>query len=198
MSQLILPDEFPFTDNALPYRIELMRTADIAQVMHIEQASFPAPWPATAYRYDLTKNDLATYLVLRLLRPRRASLLLGYGGFWLMVDEAHISTIAVHPQWRRRGLGSMLLLALAEVALLRGAERLTLEVRESNTPAQNLYRQYAFAVVGRRYRYYHDNNEDALIMTTPRLRHQDLARFKAALRERLIRSVTGEKSTNEP
>ncbi len=198
MSQLPLPDEFPFVDDLLPYRIEPMRTDDIKQVMHIERVSFPAPWPATAYRYDLTKNDLATYLVLRLMRPRRAPLLLGYGGFWLMVDEAHISTIAVHPQWRGRGLGAMLLLALAEVALRRGAERLTLEVRESNTKAQNLYRKYAFAVVGRRRRYYHDNDEDALIMTTPRLRPTDLAQFKAALRARLLSNIPWEERGYEP
>jgi ribosomal-protein-alanine N-acetyltransferase len=117
------------------------------------------------------------------------SRVLGYGGFWAIVDEAHISTIAVHPDWRGRGLGAMVLAALIDTAILRGAAEVTLEVRVSNEIAQNLYRRYGFVEVGRRKKYYRDNNEDALIMTAPRVDGPSfLERFadlKAALKHRL-------------
>jgi ribosomal-protein-alanine N-acetyltransferase len=96
-----------------------------------------------------------------------ASPLVGYGGFWLMVDEAHISTIASHADWRRRGIGELLLIAMIDGATQVGARVVTLEVRVSNTDAQALYRKYGFDVTGSRKHYYSDNREDALIMTTP-------------------------------
>jgi ribosomal-protein-alanine N-acetyltransferase len=206
MSGLCLPDQFPFADPELPYAIEPMSVGDLRQVMAIERTAFSSPWPASAYHHELTQNDLSTYLVLRQqavqakpglrrLVERRLGRapdgpLLGYGGFWMIVDEAHISTLAVHPEWRGRGLGELLLVALIEAAVQRGACVATLEVRVSNVVAQALYRKHAFAQVGRRKRYYTDNHEDALIMTTPRL---DEPRFaaryagrKERLRERLV------------
>jgi len=208
MSALSLPNRFPFHDPELPYVVELMQIADLRQVMAIEYDAFPTPWPLSAYRHELTQNDLSTYVVLRQraleagaswphrvgrrlsLAAGRALPVLGYGGFWMIVDEAHISTLAVHPEWRGRGLGELLLVALIEAARLRGAVEATLEVRVSNLVAQALYRKHGFAQVGRRKAYYTDNREDALIMTTPRL---DDSRFaaryamrKARLRERLL------------
>ena len=173
---------------------------DLRQVMAIERESFSAPWPVSAYRHELTRNDLSTYLVLRLQREdpsgrwarlierwtaHSASPVLGYGGLWMLVDEAHISTLAVHPEWRGRGLGELLLVALIEVGALRGAAESTLEVRVSNLVAQSLYAKYAFAEVGRRKNYYHDNNEDALIMTTPRMDSTRFASLLAVQKERL-------------
>ena len=132
MTELVLPRVFPFAGSALPYSIELMRPDDLDQVMPIERASFPAPWPASAYRYELTQNALSSYLVLRQGHladdPRRARLLrvfhkapvlpiLGYGGFWIILDEGHISTIAIHPDWRGQGLGEMMLVALMDAAI---------------------------------------------------------------------------------
>jgi ribosomal-protein-alanine N-acetyltransferase len=208
MSQFALPLEFPFNDPLLPYRIELMRLSDINQVMSIERAAFPAPWPASAYRYELLQNDLSTYLILRSRRsssdmnlprirhlwPRRhARPILGYGGFWLVLDEAHISTIAVHDDWRGQGLGELMLAAQIDAAILRGAVEITLEVRVSNSVAQNLYRKYTFTQVGRRKKYYHDNGEDALIMTTPRVDKAGFlkkhAQLKAQLRDKLIQDT---------
>jgi ribosomal-protein-alanine N-acetyltransferase len=93
----------------------------------------------------------------------------GYGGFWLMVDEAHISTIASHRDWRRRGIGELLLVAMIDQAAEIGAEIVTLEVRVSNLAAQSLYRKYGFQVTGTRKRYYSDNGEDAWIMSTPQV-----------------------------
>jgi len=86
-----------------------------------------------------------------------------------MVDEAHISTIASHPDWRRNGVGELLLVAMIESAAEMGAGVVTLEVRASNQGAQSLYRKYGFEQVGLRKRYYSDNNEDALIMSTSRI-----------------------------
>jgi ribosomal-protein-alanine N-acetyltransferase len=104
----------------------------------------------------------------------------GYGGMWLMVDEAHITTFAVHPAWRRQRIGERLLLAFLDLAIERGAHEATLEVRLSNVPARRLYEKYGFRPVGLRPRYYSDDNEDALIMTTDAL-------GAPAMRERIER-----------
>jgi ribosomal-protein-alanine N-acetyltransferase len=194
---------FPFDDVSVPYTVELMRVGDLDQVMVIEDVAFPAPWPASAYRHELSQNELATYLVLRerpskelsgwrrVVRWRRQEpgAILAYGGFWIILEEAHISTIAVHPEWRGRGLGEMTLVALIDAAMLRAATQATLEVRVSNTVAQGLYRKYSFLEVGRRSRYYHDNNEDALIMTLSGLDSTALqasyAHLKTELKQRM-------------
>jgi ribosomal-protein-alanine N-acetyltransferase len=106
-----------------------------------------------------------------------------------MVDEAHISTIAVHPRWRGRGLGEMALVAMIDAAILRGAAEVTLEVRVSNEVAQSLYRKYAFAQVGRRKGYYQDNGEDALIMTTPRVDEAGFIQQYKALKVELCQKL---------
>jgi ribosomal-protein-alanine N-acetyltransferase len=165
----------------LPYLVEPMTLDDINQVMEIEQIVFPAPWSARAYHYEITKNDHSIMLVVRAagapagpLRhlKRRLGLvvpppLLGYAGLWRLVDETHICTIAVHPQWQGRGLGELLVVSLLDQSMKLGARRATLEVRVSNSAALELYRKYDFEIVSRRKRYYTDNNEDAYIMTTP-------------------------------
>lgn len=92
--------------------------------------------------------------------------IVGFAGLWLMIDEAHITTIAMHPGFRRRGLGEFLLVNLIDIAYDIGARWVTLEVRVSNYTAQNLYRKYGFREAGLRHRYYSDNQEDALIMWT--------------------------------
>ncbi len=116
----------------------------------------------------------------------------GYGGLWLMVDEAHISTIASHPEWRRRGIGELLLVAMIDASADIGGSVVTLEVRVSNAPAQALYRKYAFEVVGLRKGYYSDNGEDAYIMTTPAITtaeyHARFQTLKASLFGRLARA----------
>jgi ribosomal-protein-alanine N-acetyltransferase len=147
-----------------PLKIELgpMTIADLPEVQAIERASFTTPWPPHAYKSELETNRLASYRV-----ARGDGHVLGYGGVWLMVDEAHITTFAVHPAWRRRGIGDRLLLELLDVAIERGARECTLEVRLSNLAARRLYEKFGFRPVGLRPRYYTDDNEDALIMTTP-------------------------------
>src|SRR5687768_15715364 len=134
---------------------------DLAAVQAIEHASFSAPWPPHAYRSELESNRLAHYLV-----ARADDAVAAYGGMWLMVDEAHITTFAVHPAWRRQRIGERLLLAFLDLAIDRHAREATLEVRLSNLPARRLYEKYGFRPVGLRPRYYSDDGEDALIMTT--------------------------------
>lgn len=176
--------------HAIPYLVEPMALSDLEQVMVIERASFSLSWSERAYRYEIVENDHSTMLVVRpiprlLGRPvprlRRIGRLkpgpvLGYAGFWLLVDDAHVATIAVDPDHRGQGLG---------------AERATLEVRVSNEPAQRLYLRYGFHVVERRRRYYSDNNEDAYLMATPPFDSpgflEILRRNTAALAERLSR-----------
>ena len=161
-------------------RIEPMRIDDLPAVHEIERASFDAPWPPEAYRNDLETNRLAQYLVARVGDEVAA-----YRGMWLMVDEGHIITFAVHPAWRRQHIGERLLIAFLDLALERGAHEATLEVRLSNLPARRLYEKFGFRPVGLRPRYYSDNGEDALIMTTEPLAdapmRERIARLRAAV-----------------
>jgi [ribosomal protein S18]-alanine N-acetyltransferase len=115
--------------------------------------------------------------------------IIGFAGLWLMVDEAHITTIALHPRYRGRGLGELLLSSLIHIAYSISARSMTLEVRVTNHVAQNLYRKYGFQEAGVRRRYYSDNNEDALIMWTEPIHSaafvERYERLRAALGERL-------------
>lgn len=155
--------------------VERMRVEDIPAVQEIERASFTAPWPAHAFQQELEANRLARYVV-----AWADERIVGYAGLWQMVDEAHVTTFAVAPDRRRQGVGEVLLTELLGIAESVGASVATLEVRVSNLPARRLYEKYGFRPVGVRPRYYTDNNEDALIMTTPELRSREM-------RERLRR-----------
>ena len=164
----------------LRLRIGPMRVEDLPAVHAIERASFDSPWPEHAYRSELETNRLAQYLVVR-----AADDIAAFAGMWLMVDEAPDITFAVHPLWRRQRIGERLLLAMIDIAVDAGAHEATLEVRLSNLPARRLYEKYGFRPVGLRPRYYSDNGEDALIMTTDQLRdppmRERIARLRAAL-----------------
>jgi [ribosomal protein S18]-alanine N-acetyltransferase len=153
-----------------PLTVDAIRPADIAQVHEIERLSFSSPWPSYAFEQELRGNKLARYVVAR-ASTVVGERVVGFAGVWLMVDEAHITTFGVHPDWRRQGVGRRLLLSLVELAQDLGARRMTLEVRVGNQAAQELYRRFGFAVAGTRPRYYSDDGEDAFVMTTP-----DLAR----------------------
>jgi ribosomal-protein-alanine N-acetyltransferase len=146
-----------------------MRVEDINDVQIIERASFSAPWPAYAFRQELETNRLARYLVVR-----AGDEVVAYGGIWLMVDEAHITTFAVLPAWRRQGVGARLLIELLDLAIEMGGAVATLEVRLSNRDARRLYERFGFRPVGLRPRYYSDNHEDALIMTTGQLDSREM------------------------
>ena len=161
-------------------RVEPMTLDDIPAVHTIERASFFVPWPDDAYRNELVTNRLASYVV-----ARAGDELVGFAGLWVMVDEAHVTTFAVDPRWRRRGVGERLLLSLIDIAMARRAREATLEVRLSNVPARRLYEKFGFRPVGIRPRYYSDNGEDALIMTTDPLDTPSLQARLAGIRDAL-------------
>ncbi|MBI4675491.1 MAG: ribosomal protein S18-alanine N-acetyltransferase [Chloroflexi bacterium] len=194
--------------NTLAVRIEPMTVDDLPQVLEIERVAFPSPWSARAYEYELRYNDMAHYFVAwldawalrhpandgvigwlrRWVRPAPtvgAPLMVGYVGYWLMAGEAHVSTIAVRPEHRGHSYGELLLAHTLQDAARHGAHVATLEVRVSNTAAQQLYLKYGFDKVGMRKAYYSDNDEDALIMTTPPLNsgqyQEKLRRLQIAL-----------------
>ncbi|HUM68495.1 MAG TPA: ribosomal protein S18-alanine N-acetyltransferase, partial [Chloroflexota bacterium] len=115
---------------------------------------------------------------------------IGYAGYWLIGDEVHISTVAMHPEWRGKGLGELLLLNMLALAYAHPANIVTLEVRHTNLSAQQLYLKYQFEIVGRRRRYYRDTGEDALIMTAPPLDAR-YYQFLESQREQLFWRLTG-------
>lgn len=139
--------------------IDPMRLCDLAEIMRIEKASFSTPWSKHAFLSELLENDRAYYLAAKVgERP------VGYIGVWLIAGEGHITNVAVHPDYRGQGVGYRLMIACEQLAAVKGATRMTLEVRPSNEVAQRLYRKLGYMAAGVRRRYYRDNNEDALIM----------------------------------
>ena len=186
------------SQQTLPLLLRPMQWYDLDQVASIERDAFPTLWPGTSYRREM-RNRQAEYSIcehreehqmlppklprrslmdwLRRRRqeppleaPRTVPLLIGYVGLWYMAGEAHIVSIAVREAYRGQGAGELLMLGAVEMALRRGCEVLTLEVRVSNEAAQRLYEKYGFKNVGLRRRYYSDNGEDAYIMSTESLR----------------------------
>lgn len=140
--------------------IEQMRWDDLNQVLEIEEASFSSPWSRTAFEMEIGgENRYAYYLV-----ARDGDLIVGYLGAWFIVNEAHITNIAVRPIYRRRGIGELLMNYFFGKAVERNIDAVTLEVRVSNYNAQHLYRKLGFKEMGVRPKYYQDNQEDALIM----------------------------------
>lgn len=157
----------------LPVEVDEMRIADIPQVHEIERLSFATPWPAHAFEQELRGNRLARYVVAR-TRVGEEERVVGFAGVWLMVDEAHITTFGVHPDWRRQGIGRRLLLRLFDLSAELRAARMTLEVRVGNQAAQALYHRFGFVITATRPRYYTDDGEDAFVMTTPDLRRPSM------------------------
>ena len=128
------------------------------QVLAIEQTSFPEPWSRKLFEQEI--NHSASEFIVMLGDNK----VIGYGGFWRVIDEAHITNVAILPELRRHGLGSRMLGRLLEIAREKGARRATLEVRESNAAGISLYRKFGFETVAIRAKYYARTNEDALIM----------------------------------
>lgn len=142
-----------------------MQKKDIERVYEIENLSFRSPWSKQSLSGEL-KNNLAHYLVAETEDGQIA----GYGGMWVLFDEAHITNIAIHPDHRGNGYSRILMLGLMREALLYDASQMTLEVREHNLVAQNLYTSLSFDVQGRRKKYYSDTGEDALLMWNREIR----------------------------
>jgi ribosomal-protein-alanine N-acetyltransferase len=144
--------------------IGAMRKRHIRSVLRIEQQVYPRPWSAALFQSELALRDTRAYFVARV-----GHTLVGYSGLMMTLDDGHVTTIAVDPAWHRSRIGTRLLLALAREALARDATALTLEVRLSNSGAQELYRRFGFEPVGVRRGYYQDTGEDALIMWARRI-----------------------------
>jgi ribosomal-protein-alanine N-acetyltransferase len=161
-----------------------MTLADVSQVVAIDRVSFHTPWSARSYAYEVSESTYSHMVTLelsfespisgwrRFLHRANGSLaaietkrqVIGYGGLWSISGESHISTIATHPDFRRQGYGEILLAAMTRRSITLGAEYIVLEVRVSNTPAQELYFKYGYEVVDVKQGYYHDDGEDAYDM----------------------------------
>ncbi len=132
---------------------------DIDEIVEIEKECFPTPWSRDAFLTEIRENKLAKYLVVEIDGE-----VAGYGGMWLILNEGHITNIAVREKYRGLGIGNRILEGLIYYCASKNIQNMTLEVRKSNIVAQNLYKKYKFVEYGVRPRYYADNNEDALIM----------------------------------
>jgi len=142
--------------------IRSMNDGDIRRVQEIDRVSFALPWPDNAYAYELHQNPGSLLWVAETSEP---SEVIGFIVVWLIIDEAHIASIAVEPTHRNQGVADGLLCVALKNIIQKGFRIATLEVRANNMPAQKLYRSFGFDVVGVRPKYYQDNQEDALIMT---------------------------------
>ncbi len=143
-----------------------MTLADVPAVHEIDSLSFSLPWPERSFRFEVKDNPAARCWVADADGRIAAMLVL-----WLIVDEAHIATIATHPDFRRQGIGEKILLHALRQVRAEGARRAFLEVRVGNLGAQALYKKHGFITDGRRPKYYRDNNEDALLMSLEGLDH---------------------------
>jgi ribosomal-protein-alanine N-acetyltransferase len=169
--------------------LRMMRLADVPAVAGIERAAFSEQWPHTVFEREISVNRAARYITLMRVPPAALQSnegeVVGFAGLWLMFDEAHVVSVAVAPAFQGHGLGRLLVHGLIDVARKHQMSVATLECRESNAVARSLYRAYGFYEVGRRKRYYADNREDAIIMTTEELDcppyRERFARLESAL-----------------
>ena len=145
-------------------RFRRMMLEDVEQVYAIDVLSFPLPWSERSYRYELTENKNSRNWVAEVLDGRGRVQVVGMIVVWLILDEAHVATIAIRPEFRRMHIGQRLLALALEDAVQNGATQAYLEVRRSNLAAQTMYLRFGFVVNGVRPRYYLDNGEDALLM----------------------------------
>ncbi len=146
---------------SLELKLQLLTSNDLSAILELDQACFGGLWTLEGYQRELgsPNSDL-----IGLFCPISRTQLLGMGCFWSILEEAHITILAVHPQYHRQGLGQTLLYSLLKTASDRGLERATLEVRASNLAAIGLYQKFGFKTAGRRRHYYQDDGEDALIL----------------------------------
>lgn len=145
---------------------------DIDAILILDRFCFGGLWSSDSYRRELENNNSHFWAVTvdRTLEPETDGII-GFGCFWAILDEAHITLLGIHPRYQGRGLGQLLLCALLDRAREIGMARATLEVRESNQSAIHIYKKYDFQIVGRRQKYYQDTDEDGVIMWRGGLQH---------------------------
>jgi ribosomal-protein-alanine N-acetyltransferase len=146
-----------------------MTLADVPRVHEIDTLSFSLPWPENSYLFELTQNPTTLALVAEIGDLAARPTVIGMSVVWLIMDEAHIATLAIHPDFRRYGFGKRLLAETLRQSIQHGASLATLEVRQNNLAAREMYAKFGFKMVGRRLHYYKDNDEDALIMNVEKL-----------------------------
>jgi len=157
--------------------IRPMELRDVPRVREIDLASFSLPWPERSFRFEITENPASRLWVAEVQTPDGQHVVVGMIVMWQVLDEAHIGTFAIHPAYRRQGIGCRLLAeSLLEVYEM-GVCQCYLEVRRSNLAAQNLYKKFGFKITSVRNGYYRDNGEDALIMTLENINPQKLRAF---------------------
>ena len=157
------------SDESKSFEVMPMREDDLDQVLLIEASSFSSPWTEEMFRYELLKSAFSWCLVAKPKEEKEKSgihsgSVLGYICLWVIGDEMQIANVAVHPSWRRKGIGKALLSHALKLGNSHGAKMAVLEVRVSNTGAQRLYRSFGFQVAGIRKGYYQFPPEDALVM----------------------------------
>jgi [ribosomal protein S18]-alanine N-acetyltransferase len=165
----------------LEIKIEPISVDEIESILILDRLCFGGLWSIDSYRRELT-NDNSHFLGIlgdKTLEPELDGLI-GFGCFWAILDEAHITLLGIHPQYQRQGWGKLLLSALLDKARTIEMARATLEVRASNQGAIDLYEKYGFQIVGRRKKYYQDNDEDGVIMWRGGLQHPGNANDQAA------------------
>jgi ribosomal-protein-alanine N-acetyltransferase len=148
----------------MSFTVRRMTVADVPPAHAIDVLSFSLPWPKRSLRYEVTGNPAARCWV-----AETENRLVGMLVLWMIVDEAHIATVATHPDFQRQGIARNLLVEALNSAYNEGAKSALLEVRAGNEAALKMYTGFGFEVVGRRERYYKDNHEDAVLMTLSRL-----------------------------
>jgi ribosomal-protein-alanine N-acetyltransferase len=149
--------------------VRKMTVEDIPAVVELDQKSFSLPWPERSFRFELTDNPASRCWVAEV-----DGKIVGMIVVWLIVDEAHVATLATHPDFRRQGIAKKLLSHALRYLIYEGAQSSFLEVRESNIAAQEMYRQFGYQESGRRRRYYKDNDEDAILMNLDSLKVERL------------------------
>ncbi len=159
------------------YLLRWMALEDVEQVHQLDVLSFSLPWPERSFRYELTQNPSSRMWVVEDLSGEVGKQVIGMLGLWLIVDEVHIGTLAVHPDFRRKRIAQKLLITSLLAACGEGAGKAYLEVRRGNLAAQALYAKFGFKISGIRPRYYSDNSEDALMMTLDPMLAKNLAGF---------------------
>lgn len=152
------------------FKLRAMRRDDIEQVHALETRIFPTPWSLNSYQFELERNPASEQWVIETWAKHDEWQIVAYSVCWKLGDELHIANLAVAPDFRQQGLGRRLLSHVLTRAVESEMQSATLEVRSGNQAAQALYASFGFLVVGRRKRYYRDNNEDALLMQLPHLR----------------------------
>lgn len=170
----------PEPGSPIPIEMTRMRRRHLRRVLAIESRVYPRPWSTSLFLSEMAQRTTRTYLVARYEGD-----VVGYAGMMFLPQEAHVTNIAVDPEWHGHGIGSQLLLKIITEALARGSDRISLEVRVSNSVAQTMYEKFGFSIVGVRKGYYIETNEDAYVMVVEDALSNGYRNLLASIRARV-------------